>query len=542
MTSEAFPEVEAFSWVRETVLGEAACITLVQSGDVAAAARGFGGDPGSARRLTLEDARAEFMDEDADHPWIGVRIVGPYVLAVEVDGWQGSRPEVLERISAGTRAVSTYWNVNGTTRFSCAAAGRVLTSFDPLFPDRRHGDDPDGLESVRAGLPWDAEGADEGALPVPLALALAARVTGLPAEPWWFDGIFEVIPVQAVPPAIRGDTDSDAYTEPLTYDDPPLAWALRHASAARQRAAAQAAARYAIDLAGLADHPDVVVALRGDHCAADAGLATLLAALDRECRTSRGDPRPAGRTWAVSALREAASPQPLNAAFTAIQEASSTAAGFGDPPSRLRELVMTVLGHPAPPSGSLGLTASPGPWAGDKYQWTALHWLAPVGCITFVRDLSPVQVVEAFGGDVSACATGLPGLFPDPVTAIRADSGWTVVVDHHDPMGLWSRHAHMRPGPAVSLSWGARSRAMIHYVADGRVVATLEPHRMDFYEEDDRAVFGAYTADLPLADAAPWPAECLPMLLVLAERLTGVTFTPESLDQPHILTVLPGPA
>lgn len=83
---------------------------------------------------------------------------------------------------------------------------------------------------------------------------------------------------------------------------------------------------------------------------------------------------------------------------------------------------------------------------------------------------------------------------------------------------------------------------MIHYVADGRVVATLEPHRMDFYEEEDRAVFGAHTADLPLGDAAPWPVECLPMLLVLAERLTGVTFAPESLDQPHLLTVLPGPA
>ncbi len=542
MTSEAFAEVEAFSWVYETVLGDAACITLIQSDDVVAVVRGFSGDARGARRMSLEDAQAEVMDEWADNPWIGVRIVGSWVLTVEVNGWQGSRPEVLERISAGTRAVSAYWNVNGTTRFSYAAAGRVLTSFEPLFPDRREGDDPDGLESVRAGLPWEDAEEDEGALPVPLALALAARVTGVPAEPSWFDGIFEVVQVEAAPPAIRASIDSDAYTEPLTYDDPPLAWALRHAAASRQRQAAQVAARYAIGLVGLQDQPDVALALRGDHSAAGPGLAKLWKALDRSCRTcEEGDFGPISRTSAVYALREAASPQPLTAAFTAIYHAVGTAEILRDPPGRLRNAILAVLGYPAPPSGSLGLTASPGPWAGDKYRWTAEHWLAPVGCITFVRDLSPVQVVEAFGGDIGASSTGLPGLFPDPVTAIRADSGWTVLVNHHEPMGLWSRHEHMRPGPAVSLSWGARSRAMIHYVADGRVVATLEPHRMDFYEEEDRAVFGAHTADLPLGDAAPWPAECLPMLLVLAERLTGVTFAPESLDQPHLLTVLPGP-
>ncbi len=520
-------EVEAFSWVPGTVIGEAACVTLVQSSDARAVARGFGGDPRDARTLSLADAEDEF----AGTPWIGVRIVGSWVLTVEVNGWQGSRPEVLERVSAGTRAVSAYWNVNGGTLFSSAAAGRVLTSFDALFPDRRAGDDPDSLEPVRAGLPWD------DALPQPLTLAMAARVTASPAEPWWFDGVFEVIPVQAVPEAVSGHVDTD--TEPLTYEDPPLAWALRHATAARQREAAQVAARYAIGLAGLGDHPDVAQALDGDGLAAAEGLAALSAALDRACRTSGEDSRPAGRSFAVMALREAAGPLPLAAGFAAVHQAANTAAAFGDRPGALRGAVLAVLGHPSPPTGSLGLTISSGPRPTDKYLWTAAHWLAPAGCITFVRNLGPAQVVAAFGGDTGSSVTGLPGLFPDPVAAIREDAGWTVVVEYRELMGLWSRYERVRPGPAVSLSWSARGRCMIHYVADGRMVAMLDPQRPGDRDGHDPAMLDAYAADLPLGDAAPYAADCLPMLLVLAERLTGLAFAPESLDEPHLLAVLP---
>lgn len=526
MAGDGFPQIEAFSWIRGTVIGDAACLTLVWSGDRDAVARGFGGDPRSARRLSLEAARDEF----ADAPWIGVRMVGSRVLAVEVNGWQGSRPEVLERVSAGTRAVSAYWNVNGQTRFSYAAAGRVLTSFDAVFPDRRTGADPDGLEAARAGLPWD------DALPEPLTLALAARVTGTPAEPWWLDGVFEIIPVQALPEALQGEVDPD--TEPLTYEDPPLAWALRHASGPGQRAAARVAARYAIGLAGLQDHPDVALALRGEGPAAAGRLAELSAALDRACRTAR-DPRPAGRAWAVTALREAANPLPLTAGFTAVHAAAAAAAAFGDRPGGLRGAVLAALGDPAPPSGSLGLTASPGPLPADRYLWTAAHWLAPAGCITFVKDLSPAQVVRAFGGDTDQAAVGLPGLFPDRTAAIRQDRGWTVVTEHHELFGLWSRYQTVRPGPAVSISWSARGRSMLHYVADGCLVAMLDPQRPEQRDGEDPAMLEEYAADLRLGKSPGNAATWLPTLLVLAQRVTGLAYAPQMLDQPHLLTVLP---
>jgi hypothetical protein len=283
----AIPEVAAFGWVAGTVIGDAACLTLVRSADPYLVARGFGGDPAGARPVTLAEAAEAFPDSS----WLAVRAVGFWVLAVEVNGWQGARPEVLERLSAGTWAVSVYWNVNGQTRFSLAAAGHVLTTFDPQFPDRRDGADPDGLEAVRAGLPWD------DALPRPLALALAARVTGHPARPSWPGGTFEVIPVEALPEGLRPATDPD--TEPLSYDDPPLVWALRRSAGEQQRAAALAVARYAVRVAGLEDHPDVRLALAGDGRAAAEGLAKLSAALDRGARKSAGDPRPAGRGAAI---------------------------------------------------------------------------------------------------------------------------------------------------------------------------------------------------------------------------------------------------
>jgi hypothetical protein len=234
----AFAEVDGFSWARGTILGDAACLTLTEPATADAVARAFGGDPAQVRELRLDEAAEEL----AEGPWVALRPVGTWILAVELNGWQGSRPEVLERVSAGGRAVSAYWNVNGQTQFSYAAAGQVLTAFDAVFPERRTGADPDVLASAGDGLPW------AGALPVPLLLALLARVTGSPLDPSWLDGTWQVFPIEALAEAVDAGIDPD--TEELTYDHPLLAWQLRHATGPGQRAAAlghaAAAARWGL--------------------------------------------------------------------------------------------------------------------------------------------------------------------------------------------------------------------------------------------------------------------------------------------------------
>jgi hypothetical protein len=525
------PEVDAFDWATGTVLDDAACLTLTEAATVAEVARAFGGDPGRARELTLDEA-AEQLTEG---PWIAVRPVGSWVLAVELNGWQGSRPEVLERVSAGGRAVSAYWSVNGQTQFCYADRGQVMTAFDAVFPERRTGADPDALAPAADGLPW----AD--ALPVPLLLALLARVTGSPPDPTWLDGTLQVFPIEVLAEAVDAGIDPD--TEELTYGQPLLAWELRHATGPGQRAAALAAARYAINLAGLADDPVVALGLRGASEAAGQ-LQKLAARLDRACRKSGGDLRPMGRFCAVTALREAANPSALAAGFRAVTAAEGTAAAFGDQPAAqsevtLPEMVLAELGDPPLPIGSLGLTATAGPQPADRYRWTSSHWLAPCGCITLVKQWSAAATVRAFGGSAEAAARGRPGLYYPPLAALRDQDGWAVVTEARELPGLFSRYQTTAGTEAVAVSWSARGRSLFHYVVDGQFVAEFDPQRPELRAGEDPAVLDDLLAGLP---PEAWPddaARSLPLLLVLAQRLTGLAYAPELLDEEHLLAALP---
>jgi hypothetical protein len=80
---------------------------------------------------------------------------------------------------------------------------------------------------------------------VPLLLALAARVTGVRVRPKWLEGDFLVVPVE--PPDDDPATSVYPPTEPLTYDDGPLAWALLRAGDTARTRVAETAARYAAD-------------------------------------------------------------------------------------------------------------------------------------------------------------------------------------------------------------------------------------------------------------------------------------------------------
>ena len=273
-------EIEAFGWVRSTVvLRDAACVTLVAPADAGRVVRGFGGDIAGAHRASLAGIG---MPSPAE-PVVAVRDLGSWLLVVEVNGWQGSRPEVLRRVSADGRAVSAYWNENAGTRFSYAVGGRVLTAFEAMSPGRRHGADPDCLEEERTGLPWDS-----GEW-VSLMLALLARVTGVRAGAEWLEGEYAVVPISPVDddPA----TTINPPTEALTYDDGPLAWALAHADDVTRGDVAEIAARYATDEAARHDAPK---ARSRD------GAATSIAISRERVR--------AGRFWAKAAAHEASGP------------------------------------------------------------------------------------------------------------------------------------------------------------------------------------------------------------------------------------------
>jgi len=134
-------EVARYAWVEDTVFNDAACLTLVETSDADWVARAFGGLADLAEPMYLELAAGLGYEHPAPETgaWLAIKRLGPWVLVVEISGWRGSEPEVLERVSARSRALSLYWNVNMVTRFCYAAGGEIRTEFDAVTPEDRTG-------------------------------------------------------------------------------------------------------------------------------------------------------------------------------------------------------------------------------------------------------------------------------------------------------------------------------------------------------------------------------------------------------------------
>lgn len=132
------PEL-AYRWIGDTWLQVAATVTVVTGSTVRKVKRAFEAGPGPA---------------DLSQPGsVGVLDIGGAVVAVEVNGFRGSEPQLLERLSAGGRAASMFWNVNALTRLSFAEQGRIRAAFEPMGVPHTGGG-PD-VEAALAGLDFD---------------------------------------------------------------------------------------------------------------------------------------------------------------------------------------------------------------------------------------------------------------------------------------------------------------------------------------------------------------------------------------------------
>jgi hypothetical protein len=252
-----------YAWFNDHWLGEAFCITLVRGLGEAEVLRRFGAEDSPPRRLTV--AEVGELAEPLPARYLQLVLIATadgWSVAVENNGFEGWRPEVLRTLSRGTQAVSVFDNsIEGY--FSYAADGALLVQFELPFPQRRWGSRPDLLvPQMRAvGLDPDWHEPPPGELDT-AALALAERVTGVHLDPDVLEGsllVAEIVPLLDDPPASFS----------LDGEDAELAAAVDQAAPGVRRRAAVTAARQAVQLAQLDHDPVVMEAL----AAAEAGHA-----------------------------------------------------------------------------------------------------------------------------------------------------------------------------------------------------------------------------------------------------------------------------
>jgi hypothetical protein len=162
-----WPTEAEYSWAE----ADAFCITFVEAAaTVAVLERMVGGC--STGIVSIAEARKWAWAQAA--PDYGSVIqggsVGGWAVTVEGNGYTATLPEVVRRISKGSRAIVVFRNIHGHAAFLYAVDGVVTRSFDPLFYD-----DP---------TPWDGpplreeSGLDFGNHPMASAFACAERLTG----------------------------------------------------------------------------------------------------------------------------------------------------------------------------------------------------------------------------------------------------------------------------------------------------------------------------------------------------------------------------
>ena len=335
MRSRSSP-VDRFGWIRRSTLQEAACLSFVRAAELLPVATAFGGVGEHERALDLEEFCEEAYAHHERYSMVALRRLGDWALVVEDDSGQGTRPEVLRRVSAGTEAVSVFWSADGAQRFSHARAGAVLTAFDPaLVEDRRDGTDPDGLEPLRAELTRQRGGFDGG---VELMLALAARITGVELTAEDLDGEFATFPVAAWP----DDLPRDA--EPCGHP-PELVEALSTVDGRRCRRAALAVARRALEAADCLEHPVIrgTLGALSDGRVDQGAISEAVRQWKWQITAHRATSRVRRQVGAAEVLRQATNDNPLVAVLAALSAGRGVR---GVPPADLVRAASRALAKP----------------------------------------------------------------------------------------------------------------------------------------------------------------------------------------------------
>jgi hypothetical protein len=179
-------EVTGLTWLadRPNVGSWPFCLTFVRGATEREVLEGFGAEGLGA------DANAPDAPDDAgaaipsgevhDRPRVMVGRSGEWIFALEETMTaQGTRPEVLRRLSARTEAVAIYNDIGkGNDEFAHAYNGEIITAVTTAIPPHWWGSEPDRLRSLAEEIALDDDG-ESGLLGLEVLLALAEGVFGI---------------------------------------------------------------------------------------------------------------------------------------------------------------------------------------------------------------------------------------------------------------------------------------------------------------------------------------------------------------------------
>lgn len=228
----------------------ALCLTFVRGKTEGEVLAGFGADP---------QHRPARLPDMSQIPSVRVGRSGEWLVAVEENiPPQGTRPEVLRRVSAGTTAVSVYNDIGKSNdQFACAADGEVVAAVTTSVPPRWSGTDPAWAWPVASVFGLTEDGAETDLTPWQAVLALAEVAFGVSLdesalrEPWPSAQLLPVLEDLPVPLA--------GY--PWSTGDPAIDQLLDRADDAAVTSALAVRAERLMSATGLDSHRDLADAV-----------------------------------------------------------------------------------------------------------------------------------------------------------------------------------------------------------------------------------------------------------------------------------------
>lgn len=229
----------------EEVLTVPLCVTWIESLSAVDALVAVGQREGRIARRTYAQTVQAAYDVIPIHTGAAMAgNVGDWAILVEPNGFQGSRPEILSRLSRQGRALSVFWNANGDGSLTYAEHGQVLTVVDLV--------DSEDLEDLPDALSAWRDLVEEDDLRC-AALALGETVTGQRLDAEWLVAEHSSAILDEHAEATGASLDEQDRLDQLAYlaADPRVAGLVANPDAGGTREIAALVAETACELSGL---------------------------------------------------------------------------------------------------------------------------------------------------------------------------------------------------------------------------------------------------------------------------------------------------